>query len=121
MRRAIEYALLLLGGMLVAAGAIAAEVPQGTVGSVTDAAALAIVQTRCAECHSDHPTLVTAPPKRLTLTDIGNLDKHAAGILHQAVQMRAMPPGNVTHMSESERSTLSVWLLAHLRSEKQDD
>jgi uncharacterized membrane protein len=72
--------------------------------AATDAEIGAIVQGRCARCHSG----ITAPLGiRLgTAADV----RARADLVATMVRTRAMPPGNATGMTDRERETLLAWL-----------
>ncbi len=69
-----------------------------------------IVAERCAGCHAASPRFggITAAPKGVELERAAQLEAHAARIREQ-VASRAMPPGNVTGLTDSERSELLAW------------
>ena len=69
-----------------------------------------IVEERCAGCHSMTPTEVPSPPGGVTFDTPEQLAAHADAIRRQAVDSRAMPPGNVTGMTEEERELLGAWI-----------
>ena len=76
----------------------------------TDTPAIhAIVQQRCGACHSAHPSLVASAPKGVMFDSPAQLQARAAMIYRQAVQLRVMPPGNMTHLSEAERAAIARW------------
>jgi len=70
-----------------------------------------IVAERCATCHAASPRFggITAPPKGVELEHAAQLKTHAARIREQ-VASRAMPPGNVTGLTDSERAELLAWV-----------
>ncbi len=71
----------------------------------------AIVSVRCVACHAAHPTqpgFATAPAG-VTLTDAALIRQHAARVYLQAVQLKAMPIGNLTQMTDAERSEVGAW------------
>jgi uncharacterized membrane protein len=70
----------------------------------------AIVQSRCTACHSDHPTRVDEAPRGVKLDTAAEIRAQAAAIRQQAVDTRAMPLGNVTHMTPLERELLGRWI-----------
>ncbi len=69
----------------------------------------AIVSVRCAVCHAEHPSLVAAAPAGIMLDTPERIRALRQRIWVQAVQTRAMPLGNVTHITEDERSLLDRW------------
>ena len=81
-------------------------------GPVDEEKAVAIVQQRCAPCHSQNPTqegFDTAPGGVLLETRQQIVDQ-ADAVEEQAVRTKAMPLGNVTGMTDQERETLGAWL-----------
>jgi uncharacterized membrane protein len=72
----------------------------------------AIVLERCATCHSLHPTQPGYPaaPLGIRFDTRAEIEAQAGLIAQLAVQTQTMPPGNVTHMTKAERSTLAHWL-----------
>ena len=71
-----------------------------------------IVDERCAGCHSSEPELVAAAPQGVTFDTAEQIRAQADAIDRQAVRSRAMPPGNVTEMTDEERDLLAAWLRA---------
>jgi uncharacterized membrane protein len=73
---------------------------------------LAVLHERCAPCHSLQPTEpgFDAPPAGVVLTDASDVERLAPLIDQEAVQSHAMPPGNVTHITQAERNLLARWL-----------
>jgi uncharacterized membrane protein len=69
----------------------------------------AIVAQRCAACHAEHPRLVAAAPAGVLLDTPERIRALRQRIWVQAVQLRAMPLGNATHITEDERSVLDRW------------
>jgi len=71
-----------------------------------------IVTGRCAVCHSMHPTQpgFASPPKGITFDTPAQIAAQASAIEQQAVVLKAMPLGNVTHMTQAERETLGAWI-----------
>jgi uncharacterized membrane protein len=104
---------------LTAAGGIAAVAvwirpPEATPGirtlQVSFAQVQPIVAARCVPCHSTNPTLTTAPPKGIVLETAAQIQAQAALIKTVAVDSHVMPLGNVTHMANSERALLGIWI-----------
>jgi uncharacterized membrane protein len=79
---------------------------------VSDAEATAIVQQRCAPCHSQSPTQegYEAAPAGVVLDTRRQIADQADAIREQAVRTDAMPLGNVTGMTAQEREALGAWL-----------
>ncbi len=44
--------------------------------------------------------------------------QHAAQIYKQAIELKAMPIGNLTNMTEAERSELGAWLQQTMQGAK---
>jgi uncharacterized membrane protein len=70
----------------------------------------AIVQQRCAPCHSMHPTLVSSAPLGIELDTKQEIESKASLIDQYAVQTHTMPLGNATGMTQAERDLLARWL-----------
>ncbi|MGH7588418.1 MAG: urate hydroxylase PuuD [Gemmatimonadota bacterium] len=78
---------------------------------VADGVAEAILEARCAPCHSDRPTHPTAPVAPLgvvldTPAQARNLGERVAAQVESGV----MPLGNLTGMTPEERAVLLRWL-----------
>jgi uncharacterized membrane protein len=100
----------ILGAVAVGAVAVvvwlepedAEPVPGGAVGV---AQVEAVIAQRCASCHSG-----AAAPAGVRLESTEQIEARADEIERQAVDTRAMPPGNATGMTEQERELLAAWL-----------
>jgi uncharacterized membrane protein len=70
-----------------------------------------IIQAKCAPCHAARPTQegIAAPPKGVVLETPSQIRAMAAAINQQAAVTRAMPPGNMTHISDAERRMIARW------------
>jgi uncharacterized membrane protein len=86
-----------------------AGAPAGAGPPVAFAQVQAIVAERCAACHAEHPSLVAAAPAGVLLDTPERIRAARQRIWVQAVQLRAMPMGNVTHITEEERGVLDRW------------
>ena len=71
-----------------------------------------IITARCTACHSAHPTLMGSAPAGVLLDTPDEISQNARRIYQQAVQLKAMPLGNVTHMTDDERMKLAAWFSA---------
>ena len=82
--------------------------------AVSDMEVLTITVKHCAMCHAAKPTHESfkEAPKNVVLETTEQLRKHAALIMTQTVQNKAMPLGNQTNMTEDERQKLGAWLAA---------
>jgi uncharacterized membrane protein len=76
------------------------------------AKANAVIQERCVPCHSAHPTEpgFSTAPKGVRLDTRAEIEAQAKAIEQQAVDLKIMPPGNLTHMTKRERDLLARWL-----------
>ena len=74
----------------------------------------AIVSQRCAGCHAAAPTQpgFSTAPAGVMLDQPALLRQHAARVYLQAVQLKAMPIGNMTNMTDAERAELKAWFEA---------
>jgi uncharacterized membrane protein len=105
-------------GMLAIAWLSAAgprETKAGAMPSgVKYAAVEEVVLSRCSMCHAAEPvwTGIAAAPKGVRLDTAAHIRRHAREIELQAVRSHAMPPGNVTEMTDDERRTIASWLSA---------
>ncbi len=86
----------------------------GNTAAVGDAEVLAISAKHCIMCHAKRPTHESfqEPPKNVTMETVGDIKRYAPLIMAQTVQNKAMPLGNQTAMTESERETLGRWIRA---------
>lgn len=114
---AAGVALLLAVAVAIAPKPLPQAAQAGTPGAKAApdfARVQAIIEQRCATCHSDKPTqpgFATAPAGMLLQTpDL--IHQHAAKIYQQAVQLKAMPIGNMTHMTDDERALIGAWFEA---------
>jgi len=70
-----------------------------------------VIAQRCATCHSDKPTqagFATAPAGVMLHTP-ELLRQHAAKVYQQTVQLKSMPIGNLTNMTDEERALVARW------------
>ena len=86
--------------------------PHGSSGgtAVPFTRAQAIVQERCAPCHSAHPTKVDSAPMGIEFDTAKQIHSQASLIEQVAVQTKVMPLGNQTGMTQAERDTLGAWI-----------
>jgi len=92
----------------------APRAPTVTAGTVSDMEVLTITVKHCSMCHAAKPAHESfkEPPKNVVLESTADLRKHAALILTQTVQNKAMPLGNQTGMTEEERQKIGQWIAA---------
>jgi len=101
-------------GALALAIAIAPAKPSTAREAPTFAQVQAIVAQRCVSCHAEKPTQpgFAVAPKNVMLDTPERIGASAQNIYEQAVSTRAMPIGNLTGMTDAERSTLGAWMAA---------
>jgi uncharacterized membrane protein len=109
-------------GLLTLAGVAVALMPQpnrggdarggGTGdGNGTFARIQAIVAQRCTSCHSANPTQsgFTTAPNGLLLDTPDRILAHTEQ-MRQQIATRAMPLGNITGITEEERTEMLTWI-----------
>ncbi|MEY9559280.1 urate hydroxylase PuuD [Sinorhizobium fredii] len=66
---------------------------------------------RCSMCHAREPGWegIIVPPKGVVLESDGDIVEHAREIYLQAGRTHAMPPANVTGITDEERRVLASW------------
>lgn len=109
----IMLVIIALAPSMMATGAVAETgSAQGNVtqGNVTVAQIAPIIQERCAACHSAHPTMMSSAPDGITFDTDAELRAKAGLIEQQAVTAKAMPPGNVTHITKQELDEIAAWV-----------
>lgn len=68
-----------------------------------------VLQARCTACHSATPSMMPAAPAGVLLDTTQQIQANGPRILAQTVQLKAMPLGNVTQMTEAERQQIADW------------
>jgi uncharacterized membrane protein len=102
-------------GLLTLAGVAFALMPQprggGALGNGGFVRIQAIVAQRCTSCHSANPTQsgFTSPPNGLLLDTPERILAHTEQ-MRQQIATRAMPLGNITGITEEERSEMLAWI-----------
>jgi uncharacterized membrane protein len=110
---AAGVALLLVVAVAIAPHPYAA--PGAVAGSAGSDAQFARVQTvinaRCIGCHADKPTHpgFAAAPAGIMLQTPELIHKNAAKVYQQAVQLKVMPLGNLTRITDDERAAIGAW------------
>ena len=76
------------------------------------AEARAVVNRRCVECHSDHPSSRAFPvaPKAVMLDTAGEMKQYAPRIEATVAVDRSMPLANLSGMTDDERRALARWV-----------
>ena len=106
-----------IGGVALLSGALVWTMPKPVAPEAQAANApkiaindiMPILQQRCVECHSAKPTLMGSAPAGVMFDTPDEVSKNAQRIYEQAVRLKAMPIGNVTHMTDDERVKLAAW------------
>jgi len=77
----------------------------------TTADILPVIRERCAGCHAKNPELsgFVAPPLGIILETAWQVETEAPRVLQATVMTRTMPLGNLTQMTEEERSMIANW------------
>jgi uncharacterized membrane protein len=90
---------------------VAAPSSQAFVASPHFEAVSQIVQARCPMCHTAVPAWdgVAEAPKNVILDNDIAIGNHAREIAMWAGYSHAMPPGNVTEMTDDERALIVAW------------
>ena len=109
-----------VGGVALLALALAVTLPRPVMPQAQAANAPAvkladirpILQQRCAECHSAHPTLMGSAPAGVLFDTPQEISTNAQRLYEQAVVLKAMPLGNVTKMTPDEREKIAAWFTA---------
>jgi uncharacterized membrane protein len=106
-------AVPLAGGVLILVGIAALIAPraQTGAGAASFAAVRQVVQARCVACHAEKPTFQSfaQPPKGVALDTPERIGTYAQQIHQQVVVAKVMPPGNLTGMTDDERSLIDRW------------
>ena len=70
-----------------------------------------IVSARCAMCHAAEPAFpgIATAPKAVLLDEPARIWARHRQIALQAAYSSAMPPGNVSAMTDQERATIAAW------------
>jgi len=104
-------AALLLAGLVIwlapARGPAGAAANEATFTEVRP-----IIAQRCAVCHAERPSFAgfQQPPAGVMLDTPERIRAAAPRIQQQAVSTRAMPLGNLTQMTDEERTRVARWL-----------
>jgi uncharacterized membrane protein len=98
--------------LLILAGMAAMPILGAIAGEVSDADVLAITQKHCVMCHARNPSHPSfdAPPKGVALETLDDVKVWAVKMREQVVELRNMPIGNETEMTEEEREMIAQWV-----------
>ena len=97
--------------VFVATAALLAPRDAGVAGAVPFARVQGVIAARCVSCHADQPAFqgLAEAPKGVKLDTPERIHAAAQLIYQQAARSKAMPPGNLTGMTEDERALLDRW------------
>jgi len=68
-----------------------------------------ILNQRCVQCHAAHPTMMGSAPAGVLLDTPDEIIRNAQRVYQQTVQLKAMPLGNATQMTDAERASVALW------------
>ncbi len=114
-RARLVWVLPAAAAIVIVATAIALA-PRGSAGATAAPVSFARVEPifaqRCAVCHAAHPTQpgFAVAPAGVLLDTPAHIVANAPRVREQAVTTHAMPLGNITHMTETERTLVGVWI-----------
>jgi uncharacterized membrane protein len=100
------------GVVLVAiAAALVAPRHEGRTPPVAFNEVKQVLDIRCVSCHADKPSFQGLPeaPKGVKLDSVERVRAQALAIHQQSVLSKAMPPGNLTGMTDEERALIDRW------------
>jgi uncharacterized membrane protein len=100
--------LLLVGVVIV----MRAPRPQAVADRVKFAEVKQVLDLRCLNCHAEKPSFqgLAEAPKGVKLDTPERIHAQRLQIHQQTVLSRAMPPGNLTGMTDDERALLDRWV-----------
>lgn len=103
--------VVLLGILIIAlAPRTSQPMTDQPLATVSDADALAIVQTRCVMCHAEVPNYpgFYQAPKGIVLETQAQLEQHAS-LVASTVASKYMPLANLSKITDEERAQLAKW------------
>ena len=76
-----------------------------------------VIDLRCVSCHAQKPSFqgLAEAPKGVMLESPEQVRRFAQQVHQQTVLTRAMPPGNLTRMTDEERALLGRWYQSETR------
>ena len=107
-------------GLIVVLGILVAPRTEKSLQSdVKFQAVKSIIDARCLGCHAAKPSFpgIAEAPKGVMLDTPERIRAQASIIQSQSVIAKAMPPGNLTAMTEQERGLLDRWYRSGARTE----
>ena len=121
-RKRLVPGLLAVAAVLVAGVAVAlAPRPAPGGASVSFETVAPIFRERCSVCHAAHPVQpgFSAPPQGVLLDTQARIEENAPRIYEQAVATHNMPAGNVTRMTDGERTLVGEWILGREQRDRE--
>jgi len=103
----------LVAGLVMVAAVAAMLAPRSSTGAAVPLAeAKQVIDRRCVSCHADKPVFqgLAEAPKGVKLDTPERIEAQRLTIHQQSVLTRAMPPGNLTGMTDEERALLDRWV-----------
>jgi uncharacterized membrane protein len=101
-------------GLLMIAGTVALIAPpsQKSSAAVKFSEVKQVLDLRCLSCHAERPSFqgLAEAPKGVRLDTAERIRAQRLQIHQQTVLSRAMPPGNLTGMTDDERALLDRWV-----------
>jgi uncharacterized membrane protein len=78
-----------------------------------------VLERRCLACHAEKPVFqgLAEAPKGVKLDTPERIEAQRLQIHQQTVMSRAMPPANLTGMTDEERALLDRWIRAGAKGE----
>ena len=97
--------------VFAAAAALIAPLRDAKTAAVAFTDVKQVLDTRCISCHADKPSFQGFPeaPKGVKLDTAERIRAQALAIHQQSVLSKAMPPGNLTGMTDAERALIDRW------------
>ncbi len=106
-----------IGGLALIAGLfvwLAPSRPAASSTQVSFQSVAPLIAAKCSTCHAEHPSFAgfSSAPKNVMLDTPARIAQHAQAIYQQTVVTKAMPIGNLTHITDAERAQLAAWYLS---------
>jgi len=103
-------ALLILMIMTNPKAAVSSSGDQGPPVSISKVAE--IVQNRCIQCHSSHPTddVFKVAPNGVMFDEMATFAAYSERVQERVVNSKTMPLGNKTNMTDEERTIVARWI-----------
>src|SRR6266850_2381771 len=97
--------------VIVATAVLIAPRTQTTAGPVNFSEVEKIIEENCVSCHAQKPSFqgIDEAPKGVMLDTPERIRAQAQQIYQQTALTRAMPPGNLTGVTEEERQLIARW------------